>query len=119
MNKGESRIAIIRRHPDQDLGIRAHPEMSIGKCLYSLILIHQNEFPFIWLYLSVSIYFMVQIAFLATQSEFNFQSEESYKYMLIAEIAAGTTTFFTAVYLIFYSISEKVMKVLQLFNLNF
>lgn len=93
--------------------------MSIGKCLYSLILIHQNEFPFIWLYLSVAIYFWVQVAFLSMQAEYDFQHEESYKYMLIAEIAAGTTVFFTAVYLIFYSISEKVMKVLQLFNLNF
>jgi hypothetical protein len=115
----EPTIPIILRTQDQDLGLRAHPEMSIGKCIYSLILIHQNEFPFIWLFLGFAIYFWVQVGILGARSDQDFNNDDTYKYMLIANIAAGTTVLFTAVYLTFYSISSKVQKVLQLFNRNF
>jgi hypothetical protein len=65
----QKKIVIIMRLSHQDLGIRAHPEMTIGKCLYSIFLIHQNEFIFIWLWLSFAIYFWVEIALILSKDD--------------------------------------------------
>ena len=60
-------IEIVKKHLDVDLGIRAHPEMDVGKSLKSIFIPHQNEFMFIWLFLGFSIYFWVEVGLVATR----------------------------------------------------
>ena len=61
VRKKENKVPldIIKRYQTRDIGIRAHPDMTVWKCLYSLILLHQNEFVFMWLYLSFAVYFFI------------------------------------------------------------
>lgn len=37
---GKPKIEIVKKHTEADLGIRAHPDMSIGKLLGSMFLPH-------------------------------------------------------------------------------
>jgi hypothetical protein len=38
--EGLPQIEIIKRYQTRDIGIRAHPKMTVWKCLYSLVLMH-------------------------------------------------------------------------------
>ena len=61
---GEKKIEIIKKHSEVNLGIRAHTNMTVWKCLQSIFMPHQNEFIFIWLYIAFFIYFWLQVAFI-------------------------------------------------------
>ena len=66
--KGEKPIEIVKKHPDVDLGIRAHPQLGIGKCLLSIFMPHHNEFIFIWLFLGFTLYFWIEAILAITES---------------------------------------------------
>jgi hypothetical protein len=57
--EGLSKIVIIKKHSEVNLGIRAHPNMTVSMCLTSIILPHSNEFIFIWLYIGFIIYYII------------------------------------------------------------
>ena len=65
--EGLEQIEIVKKHLDVDLGIRAHPDMNAARSLKSIFIPHQNEFMFIWLFLGFSVYFWVEVGFLATK----------------------------------------------------
>jgi hypothetical protein len=118
--RGQSKIEIVMKHNGCDLGIRAHPEMGFCKCLYSMFLIYQNEFIFIWLYFGFVVYFWVQIILILTQdASYGFTNQENYSYMLVATLAAATAVTSTLVYLIFYSVSQRTKRILGLVQINF
>jgi hypothetical protein len=52
-------IPVIKRDPKSPYGIRAHPEMSFGKCILSIFRPDSNEFIAIWLFIIFAIYMWV------------------------------------------------------------
>ena len=56
---GLPKIEVVKKHSEAELGIRAHPDLTCGRSLLSMFLLHQNEFIFIWLYLGFAVYFWV------------------------------------------------------------
>jgi len=60
-------IPIVLRYDEANLGIRAHPEMTYGKCWKSLLMPWHNEWVNIWLYILFSIYFWVQLFLIALE----------------------------------------------------
>lgn len=108
------------KHNDVDLGIRAHPNMTVWKCLHSAFLFHQNEFIFIWLYFLFAVYFWYQVGLIGVHSpSYGFNNNDSYGYMLVVTIAIASTVTITLAYTLFYSISDRVRKVFEVINLNF
>jgi hypothetical protein len=67
--EGLPKIIIIKKHSEVNLGIRAHPNMTVSMCLTSIILPHSNEFIFIWLYIGFIIYYIIQIGLLASHDD--------------------------------------------------
>ena len=110
---------IVSRHNHHDLGIRAHPDMDVAKCLISVFMIHQNEFIFIWLFLGFAIFFWVYSGqLLARDKSLGFKDDDSYLYMSVSVIPIAVSITMTAIYLTFYSISSRVQFVLRLININ-
>ena len=78
-----------------------------------------NEFIFIWLYIGFVVYFWVQTVFLFLQDEsYGFKDPASYKLMAFATLTISVSLTTTLIYLIFYSMSEWVNKVLFNLDLN-
>jgi FtsH-binding integral membrane protein len=121
VSEGLPKIEIVKKHFDVDLGIRAHTEMSFGKSLKSIFIPHHNEFIFIWLYLGFAVYFWVITGLLIAQDEktFEFKSQDSYNYMLIAALVVAVSVTITLFYLVFYSINSQVERTLKKIDTNF
>lgn len=78
-----------------------------------------NEFIFIWLYIGFVVYFWVQSAFILLEDDsYGFKDPSSYKLMAAATITIAVSLTITLIYLIFYSMSERVNKTLYQFDLN-
>lgn len=104
---GEPEIEIVKKHSEVDLGIRAHREMTFGKCLISIFMIDHNEFIFIWLYLGFAIYFWVQFGFLVAHDDsYGYKRENYYFFMAWATFVLALSLTVSVIYLIFYSISK-------------
>jgi hypothetical protein len=54
-------IPMVFRYKEQNLGIRAHRNMGVGKCFLSLVMPWHNEWVSIMLYLVFAVYFWVQL----------------------------------------------------------
>ena len=67
--EGLPKIIIVKKHSEVNLGIRAHPNMTVSMCLTSIILPHQNEFIFIWLFIGFIIYYIIQIGLIASHDD--------------------------------------------------
>lgn len=95
--------------------------MSFGKSLKSIFIPHQNEFIFIWLYLVFAVYFWVITGLLIAQDEktFEFKTQDSFNFMLIAALVIAVSVTITLFYLIFYSISHSVERTLRKIDVNF
>ena len=108
-------IEIVKKHDfDANLGIRAHPNMTVGKCLASIFMPGCNEFIFILLYLGFAIYFWVQTGFIAFHdSSYGFKMDDSYNFMLIATLTIAICISTTLVYVLFYSLSLKMEQILR------
>ena len=102
-------IAHIKRDKDFEYtaGIRAHPFMDWQKCLWSILVPWHNEFLNIWFYLVFSIYFWVQLGFIAAQNKkyYKFDHAKEYHFMFIATLGIALSLTMTCAFLIFYSIS--------------
>ena len=57
--KNADKIPVVYRDRYNEFGIRANPDMTFGKCCYSLILPWHNEWVNIWLYLAFALYFWI------------------------------------------------------------
>jgi hypothetical protein len=78
-----------------------------------------NEFIFIWLYIGFVVYFWVQSAFILLEDDsYGFKDPSSYKLMAAATITIAVSLTITLIYLIFYSMSERVNKTLYQLDLN-
>ena len=94
--------------------------MTIGKCLQSIIIPHQNEFIFIWLYIGFAIYYWIQVVFILEEdSSYGFSNEDNYKWMLIATLGEALRVTVTLGYLIFYCMTQSAQKILRTVDLNF
>ena len=70
---------------------------------------NSNEFIFIWLYIGFVVYFWVQSAFLIVEDEtYGFKDPSSYRLMGAATITIALSLTITLIYLIFYSMSERI-----------
>ena len=120
MKSGQTKIDVVKKHSEADLGIRAHPNLTIGMSLQSVLMPHQNEFIFIWLYFGFAVYFWVQVGFIASQDErYGFRFEESSNYMLAATLAIALTVTVTLTYLTFYSMSPRTERILNNLDWSF
>ena len=86
--------------------------MGPGKCLLSVLMPHCNEFLSIWLYLAFAVYFWVEsVMIIAKYKDYEFEDYSyDYFYMYIATWGIAFSLTVTALYLIFYAISEKALK---------
>lgn len=65
-------------------------------------------------------YFWVQVGLILVQDDsYGFKQEQNYKYMFIATLVAALSVTVSLIYLIFYSMSLRVEKVLRQLDLNF
>jgi hypothetical protein len=119
--EGKPKIEIVKKHEEVNLGIRAHPEMTIGKSLKSVFLPHNNEFVFIWLYLAFAVTFWTYFGLaLAHDNEvYGYHTMEYYNWMLIATFSVAVSVTFSLVFVVFYSISNRSMKILDNLDSNF
>ena len=111
-------IPVVLRDKYQNLGIRAHPDMSVGKCLMGLFYPWQNEFLTTWLYIVFAVYFWVELILIMAMShkEYNFNNITDYYWMFIATLGIALSLTFTAIYLTFYPLSEKKREFFESFN---
>ena len=95
--------------------------MTIGMCLKSIFMPHQNEFIFIWLYLAFAITLWVYFGLLVARDEevYGFKNEEYYMWMFIATLAVAVSVTVTLIYLTFYSISPWANKALDKLDWSF
>ena len=119
--QGLPRIEIVKKHEEVNLGIRAHPEMTVGKCLKSVFMPHQNEFIFIWLYLIFAITLWVYVGLLVSHDEgtYGFRKDENYGWMLVATLPVAISVTVSLIYLVFYSMSPRTERVLEKADWNF
>jgi hypothetical protein len=88
--------------------------MDTTKCWKSLIIPWHNEFIAIWLYIGFAIYFWVEtILCIAHSSRFKFINVHNYEFMFLALLGISISLTATAIYIIFYSISEPVRDLLE------
>jgi len=100
-------IPCVMRDEGSLFGIRAHPEMTYLKCLYSVVLWWQNEFVSIWLYLAFALFFWIQcFMIIGHSSVYDFNNEEDFDLMFIATIGIAISLSLTVVYLTFYSLGK-------------
>lgn len=113
--EGLPKVPVIKKHSENNLGIRAHTDMTFGKAFKSIFMPHQNEFIFIWLYFGFTVYFWVQFYFVAARvrSQYDFKVEEDYRYMLIATGSIAISLTVTLIYLIFYCMSKSTERTLK------
>lgn len=103
------KITFVKRDDtfDYRVGLRAHPFMDWKKCLKSVIVPWHNEFLNIWLYFAFSIYFWVQLFFIAFRNKkyYVFATEKDYDLMFTTTFGIAISLTMTCFYLIFYSVS--------------
>ena len=113
-------IPVVKRDPDfeQTVGLRAHPDMTWKKCLWSVLVPWHNEWLNIWLYIGFAIYFWIEAAFIVFHSrkQYNFKYERNWDFMFIGTLSIAISLSVTAAYLILYSVSENWNKLLNSFD---
>jgi predicted membrane channel-forming protein YqfA (hemolysin III family) len=112
---------VNKRDPKAPYGIRAHPDMSVGKCLASIFRPDNNEFLPIWLFIIFAVYEWVQVLFILIHFKKQYDLPLDVHYMLIFVATFGIAASMTAsaVYLIFYPMSRETKKNLELANYCF
>ena len=88
--------------------------MDSNKCLKSIIIPWHNEFIAIWLYIGFGLYFWVETFLcIAHSSRFKFINQHNYEFMFLALLGISLSLTATAIYIIFYSISESIRDLLD------
>jgi len=97
-----------------EMGIRAHPEMDAWKCIKSMFMAWHAEFTTIWLLLGFALYFLIQIYLICMHDgSYGYKEEGYYTYMLILNVAILVSVVFSAIFIIFYCISESIKRTLD------
>lgn len=113
-------MSFVKRDPDFNYtsGIRAHPFMDWKKCLWSLLVPWHNEFLSIYLYLGFAIYFWVQLFFIGLRNKhyYKYDREKDFNLMFIPTFGIASSLTMTCVYLIFYSVSQRVRDILDSYD---
>ena len=118
--KGLPEIKVVKRYPEMEMGIRAHPDMNMYRCLKSMFIFYSAEFIFIWLYFGFAVYFWIQVVLIGAHSDqYGYNVRAYYNYMLILTIMIALSVTVTLIFLTFYCISEKVKRILEHVDLNF
>lgn len=95
-------------------GIRAHPDMNWTISLWSIFVPWHNEFLVIWIYIGFAIYFWIEcILLMFHHKSFKFQRGYEYDLMFITDLGIAISLSATVAFLIFYSISEEICKILD------
>lgn len=117
--KNSDAIPVVLRDRYSEYGIRAHSDMTFGKCCYSLILPWHNEWVNIWLYIAFALYFWIQLCLiLAKYKLYKLNNDIDWLLMFIATLGIAISVTISAVYLTFYSISVKLRDTLEAVNLQ-
>lgn len=117
--KNADAIPVVSRDRYSEYGIRAHSDMTFGKCCYSLILPWHNEWVNIWLYLAFALYFWIQLCFiLAKYKLYKLNNDIDWLLMFITTLGIAVSVTASAVYLTFYSISVRLRDILEAVNLQ-
>jgi len=98
-------------------GIRAHPDMNGAMCMWSLLVPWHADWLVTWIYLVFAIYFWVELFLcLGHTREFKLRYSRDWDMMFLATLGIAISLTMTTVYLIFYSISHTVSKLLSSFD---
>ena len=106
-------MPLVVRNKYQIYGVRAHGDMGTTKSAMTIFMPHCNEFISIWLYLVFAVYFWVESVLIITKyKDYEFEDfSYDYFYMYIATFGIAFSLTLTTLYLIFYAISEKSLKI--------
>jgi hypothetical protein len=117
----DNQIPVNKRDPKAPYGIRAHPDMTFGKCLWSIFRPDSNEFLPIWLLIIFGIYMWLQVLFILAKVKKFYDMPLDIHYMLIfvAAIAIACSVTASCIYLIFYPMSKAIKELLETINFMF
>jgi hypothetical protein len=114
-------IPVVLRYRDTDrtipFGIRAHPDMNATMCLWSMLVPWHADWLVTWIYLVFSIYFWVETGLILGHArDYKIKYSRDWDMMLLATLGIAICLTATTVFLIFYSVSHTVCKLLSSFD---
>jgi hypothetical protein len=119
--ESKEEIPIVLRFKENDrevpFGIRAHPDMNGAMCMWSLLVPWHAEWLVTWIYLIFSIYFWIELFMCVGHThEYKLRYSRDWDMMLLATLGIAISLTTTTVFLIFYSVSHTVCKLLSSFD---
>ena len=95
--------------------------MTAGRCTVSVFRPSQSEFVNIWLFLGFAAYEWLQCIFVIAKIKkyYDLPNDTDYNLVFLCTFGVAISMTATAIYLIYYPISEKVKRRLETINLQF